>query len=171
VAPEPRLIPLARAHLLREFPNLSNAQWRITSPFDRAYNCFAWAAGECQRRWEPGIDYWPRGVSVDLTMECFLQAFATLGYHPCESVSYEIGFQKVAIYSESFMGAELPTHMARQDLFGRGWLSKLGDLEDIRHRNLSDLDGDQYGRVTKILRRSVLKAVTLRTKALLIKSN
>lgn len=32
-----------------EFPHLAATGYRITSPATRAYNCFAWAAGEDDR--------------------------------------------------------------------------------------------------------------------------
>ncbi len=50
--------------------------------------------------------------------------------------------------------------MARQRLFGWGWLSKLGDWEDIYHSKLEDIEGDvsalagQYGIVVQVLRRT-----------------
>jgi hypothetical protein len=50
--------------------------------------------------------------------------------------------------------------MARQQLFGRGWLSKIGDWEDIIHPELQNVEGETrpiyrgYGTVHSILRRS-----------------
>jgi hypothetical protein len=47
------------------------------------------------------------------------------------------------------------TQLARQHLFGKGWLSKLGDFEDIIHPKLSDIEGStdpyayEYGVVVK----------------------
>jgi len=55
--------------------------------------------------------------------------------------------------------------MARQRLFGLGWLSKLGDCEDIYHRKLEDVEGDtsvtaqQYGKVVLVLKRSWWSAI------------
>jgi hypothetical protein len=46
--------------------------------------------------------------------------------------------------------------MARQRFFGRGWISKPGELEDIIHRDLSDIEGDMavnmmtYGQVSQV---------------------
>jgi hypothetical protein len=160
VAPEYRLHWVARANLEILFPNLSNSQWEIRSPIDKSYNCFAWAACDTRIRWEPSPDnYWPEGVSREYGLDSFMQGFAVLGYNACADAEYEFGFQKIAIYSESYMGEEWPTHMARQDIFGRGWLSKLGDFEDILHPNLTDLEGGSYGRVVRILRRSRLTAI------------
>lgn len=42
--------------------------------------------------------------------------------------------------------------MARQ-LPNGNWTSKLGTLEDIEHRALSAVEGNDYGNVVRILRR------------------
>lgn len=152
----------ARVAVEQEFPNLQNVQWRLRSPMDRGYNCFAWAACDNTQRWEPSPDwYWPisnRAYSVD----CFIEGFATLGYKACDDPIYEFGFQKIAVYAVPlFMGVRnFPTHMARQHVFGRGWLSKLGDLEDITHPTLEGLSNDLYGRPVQYLRRSWWAALT-----------
>lgn len=104
------------------------------------------------------IAYWPPSVPKDETVECFVQAFATLGYKPCKEPTFEFGFQKVAIYA----GEDgIPTHMARQHFLGTGWLSKLGDLEDIVHPELRSVQGrteplpaEGYGAVVQILKRT-----------------
>ena len=81
------------------------------------------------------------------TVQCFVRAFETLGYKSCEHGRVEFGYQKIAIYVESDF---TPTHMARQTLFG-GWLSKLGDLEDIFHKRLEDVEGPTYGKAITFL--------------------
>jgi hypothetical protein len=89
-------------------------------------------------------------------VDYFIEGFKLLGYEPCERPDFEFGYQKVAIYAND-AGA---THMARQHFSGNGWLSKLGELEDIRHRRLEDVEGDmsayagKYGRVSQVLKRS-----------------
>lgn len=161
----PKFRPAAcvRRDLESVFPNLANAYWSIKSPFNDAYQCIAWAACDTTRRWWPvPPDYWPPNAPIDDTVACFVKAFATLGYEPCDSAAFEFGYQKVAIYADNDMTA---THMARQHFFGRGWLSKIGDLEDILHRELRDVEGDpdptveSYGRVVQILKRSWWTAV------------
>jgi hypothetical protein len=91
-------------------------------------------------------------------VESFVQAFATIGYGPCLGGEFEFGFQKVALYVDD---DGVPTHMARQHFVGRGWLSKIGDWEDIVHSELKNLEGrtepeprQGYGRVGKYLKRS-----------------
>jgi hypothetical protein len=155
----------ARQQLHRDFPGLATANWRVKSPIDTDYQCIAWAACRTDRKWWPWDDtryYWPPGfrkfpilspVPVDSFVEMFERRF---GYRPCRSSAFEFGYQKVAIYANSLE----VTHMARQHFFGLGWVSKLGDAEDIFHLQLTDLEGDiaptarQYGRVAQILKRS-----------------
>jgi hypothetical protein len=150
------------------FPNLIGAQWEIASPFDTQYNCIAWAACETHRRWWPAIypplggdlDHWPPGIPREETIPCFVLAFRTLGYEPCGNGNFWFGHEKVAIYADREL---TPTHVARQRLFGGGWLSKLGDYEDIYHRQLRDVEGDisplstEYGTVVQYLKRSWLR--------------
>jgi hypothetical protein len=158
---------LATPFLYRDFPNLRYARWRIRSPFDDEYQCIAWAAWYVDRRMWPHEDYswFPgaplfQGIDKEATPEYFVAGFATIGYMPCMSRSFQLGFQKVAIYAND-VGV---THMARQRALG-GWSSKLGDWEDIYHAKLEDIEGDisamanQYGRVVQVLRRSWWSAI------------
>ncbi len=155
---------VVRADLERAFPSLASVRWSAKSPYDDRYQCIAWAACRTDRKWWPVGDFpqppsdahWPL-ESLDASVGAFVQAFATLGYEPCEDASFEFGHQKVAIYAND---DNMVTHMARQEFFGRGWLSKPGDLEDILHPDLENIEGDpspisnEYGRVRQILKRS-----------------
>lgn len=139
-----------------EFPNLSATGYRVTSPVPRAYNCFAWAAGESERWWNPlepeNPYYWVEGVPTKLTLAAFIQAYGTLGFVPCERSELEEGFEKIALYATP--DGE-PTHAARQLSNGK-WTSKLGRWEDIEH----ELDGlvcEMYGAVRQVLKRPVVK--------------
>lgn len=107
---------------------------------------------ELQHRWDPNSYYWPRGVPREVTMEAFIQAFRTRGYEVCENSNLEPGFQKIAIYADK---AGDPTHAARQ-LENGVWTSKMGDYEDIEHKNLECLR--DYGIVVKYMRRPRLEA-------------
>jgi hypothetical protein len=147
------------------FPNLKNTPWSIKSPWNDSYKCIAWAACRTDVIWWP-VDgdpqtYWPPGAPLDDSIHAFLQAFARLGYAPCDNPDFEFGYQKVAIYATSDGRVK---HMARQHFLGRGWLSKCGSLEDILHANLQCIEGDpsrweealgrSYGQVKQILKRS-----------------
>ncbi|NER37656.1 MAG: hypothetical protein F6J93_27455 [Oscillatoria sp. SIO1A7] len=135
-----------------EFPRLAATGYRITSRASRLYNCFAWAAGENDRWWNPleseNYYYWPDGVPAELTLDAFIQAYGTLGYEPCDSADWEEGFEKIALYTTP--DGE-PTHAARQLPSGK-WSSQLGRWEDIEHE-LDGLTGEMYGSVKQILRR------------------
>jgi hypothetical protein len=165
VAPLFRTASAAHAQLEQEIPSLATTEWRIRSPFNDTYQCIAWAASRTDRKWWPWDHpefYWPPGFpklqpGSLVPASYFVEVFdRQLGYQPCQSASFEIGYQKVAIYANG-LGV---THMARQHFFGRGWLSKLGIEEDIFHLELKDVEGDiapmawQYGRVVQIMRRS-----------------
>jgi hypothetical protein len=154
-----------RADLQTQFSKLANTEWYIKSPFDDAYQCIAWAACYTDRvMWPSASPYWwfPNpllplaAIPEEASVDSFIRGFKLLGYEPCNNRSFELGYQKVAIYAND-LGV---THMARQHFAGRGWLSKLGGWEDILHRNLEDVQGDmsaiarEYGEVVQILRRS-----------------
>lgn len=116
------------------------------------YNCIAWAAGAVGQWWWPGdpaATYWPAGVSRVETVTAFREAFAILGYAPCNSADLEPGVEKVAVFAEA---AGIPTHAARQLPSGR-WTSKLGRLQDIEHA-LVDISGSAYGTVVLLMGRS-----------------
>jgi hypothetical protein len=137
----------------RAFPSLTPENHSFESPADKRYNCIAWAAGETARYWWPdSMDqaYWPPGVPREETIEAFVQAYATLGYVPCDSADLEPGFEKTAIYAS---GAT-PTHAARQ-LPSGVWTSKLGPQEDIEHTTPEAVEGPEYGKVAVVLRRPV----------------
>lgn len=125
------------------FPKLASAVWSIKSPRDDRYQCIAWAACRTNIRWWPVHGYkqyhWPPDATFDDTVDAFVEAFATLGYHKCTSRQFEFGYQKVAMYVSH---ERRVLHMARQHFFGHGWLSKCGDLEDISHAELESIEGD-----------------------------
>jgi hypothetical protein len=142
-----------------EYPNLASSDYRITSPRNPEYNCFAWAAEEDDRWWSPTSEdyYWPEDAptawDTATALETLIQTFALSGYKPCDSADFEPGIQKVAIYIDS---NGMPTHMARQLSEGR-WTSKLGGWEDIEHE-LAGVEGmNAYGSVYIILGRSTLE--------------
>jgi hypothetical protein len=160
VAQQWRSLAEVRADLENRFPHLQGSAWKPKSPLDDDYNCFAWGGCDSTQRWEPSFYprwYWPIAWR-ELSIPNFIEAFATLGYRPCAlNSSFEFGFQKIAIFADE---EQTPTHIARQHLLGLGWLSKLGDLEDIFHRGLHDVRGDtspqseEYGAVVFVLKRN-----------------
>jgi hypothetical protein len=135
----PQLHP---AHCVGGFSNIS-----------RQYNCFAWAASESSRRWEPDqwfLYYWPDGVPREYTTDAFIAAFQTVGYQVCNSGDLEDNTEKIAIYTNQF---GRPTHAARQ-LENGNWTTKFGHLEDVEHINLVCLCGPAYGNVQVFMKRA-----------------
>ena len=139
-----------KKELMRRFPNLKAGCFRIASQPTLQYNCIAWAAGTNERWWEPlRWAYWPPGlVKSGGTVRHLVLAFEAVGFLTCANGDVELGFEKVAIYSDG----EGYTHAARQLENGR-WASKLGDLEDIEHNSLNDVAGGDYGAVVGFMRR------------------
>jgi hypothetical protein len=160
-------------HFHNLFPGLIASKWSIKSPYDDTYQCIAWAACHTNVKWWPGYGtpqpYWPPEANFNDSVDAFVQAFATKGYKPCTDRAFEFGYQKVAIYATNDRKA---LHMARQHFFGKGWLSKCGNLEDILHADLESIEGDpspviaalgrSYGKVDTILKRTWWSAVVHR---------
>lgn len=69
-----------------------------------------------------------------------------------EDVDYNC-YEKIAIYVDD---SGDPSHAARQTSSGK-WTSKIGELEDIEHGSLSDLEGEAYGTVAQIMKRPRMK--------------
>jgi hypothetical protein len=133
----------------KEFPRLTSTNHRITSPASPDYNCVAWAVGDTDHWWQPGV-FWPvPSPPDDFGIGTLEQALAALGYLDCEGNQLlEDGFEKVAIYGSNLFY----THAARQLPSGR-WTSKLGRDVDIEHDSPDDVAGGIYGEVVQIMRR------------------
>ena len=70
----------------------------IGGPHPR-YNCYAFAAGENSKRWEPdpsGQCYWPPGIPRNYGVAAFGSAYGTLGYQPCADGGRIPGYEKIA---------------------------------------------------------------------------
>jgi len=136
------------------FPRLAASDYEITSEESRDYNCIAYAAGDCLRKWEwtpfplPGY-YWPPQASPGESMEALQSALESVGYELCDDPGREDGFEKVALY----VGSDGTwSHAAKQRHDGQ-WSSKLGTWEDIRHENLMDVGEGDYGIPHSYMRR------------------
>lgn len=145
-------LAIVNSRLCAIFHQLEPAAYRWTSLDTIQYNCLAWAACDSSKRWDRPPDYyWPSGIALDWTIENVVAVLATVGFKPCESLGREWLYEKVAIYSDPSTGEA--THFARQRVNG-WWTSKLGDLEDIEHRDLSQLEGSAYGYATHAVKRT-----------------
>jgi hypothetical protein len=99
---------------------------------------------------EPPFSFWPVGVKREETIASVIEAFATLGYESTSSSgNHEPDFDKVVIFASR---EGIPTHMARQ-LPDGSWTSKLGQLEDIAHADVTGVGGSDYGEAVAFLRR------------------
>jgi hypothetical protein len=87
-------------------------------------------------------------------VEAAVRLFEAQGFVVTDDPGWESGYDKVAIYgADSPPGArKVYTHAARQ-LEGGTWSSKLGKLHDIEHKQLSDLESPDYGRVVQVMKR------------------
>jgi hypothetical protein len=134
-----------------EFPNLSLSDYTITSCATPKYNCVSWAVGDIGRKWVSGAVvkgyYWPPGVGDDDLPDQWAEIFRRHGYEETDDRSYEVGFEKIAIYADS----EGASHVARQIQDGK-WSSKLGNLSDIEHAHLEVLE-ETYGKVDRVMKR------------------
>jgi hypothetical protein len=139
----------------QNFPRLTPENHRSTSPASLEYNCVAWAAGDTEHWWQPGV-FWPTQTPTgEYGISALEDAFKSLGFDNCDSDGLESGFEKVAIYGNNF----LYTHAARQLADGK-WTSKLGKAEDIEHDAADALAGGIYGEVVEIMRRPRLKSAS-----------
>ena len=96
---------------------------------------------------------WPEGVKREERLECFAEAYGTLGYQACGDGTLEPGCEKVAIYARD----GVPTHAAKQLPDGR-WKSKLGSWEDIEHQSLKAVEEYVYGRAVMYMKRRLAAA-------------
>ena len=78
-----------------------------------------------------------------------MEAFRVLGYEECDDGSLEDEYQKIALYADD---SGTPTHAARQ-LADGAWTSKLGELADIVHATVDDVNGPLYGAPVQFMRR------------------
>jgi hypothetical protein len=146
------------AYLEERFPKLRPGLYQIKSPRDPQYNCFAFAANDKQHVWQytgPGRlggYFWPTEVKGDSLEDC-VRVYELLGFQVCETAEFEPQTVKLAIYVDR---VGVPSHVARQTRQGT-WKSKLGIRgKDIEHASLELLegsDGDEYGRVAKLLKK------------------
>jgi hypothetical protein len=141
-----------------DFPNLTPHNHRISSPPTSEYNCIAWASGDTEHWWQPGLHWLPVDApDDDFTLEALEKVFAELGYKSCEmDTSLEQGFVKVALFAE---GGVIYTHAARQLPDGK-WTSKLGKGEDIEHDTPDNVAGGAYGEVMGIMRKQIAAGET-----------
>jgi len=138
----PEIDPDAVNAARRFAPSLrDSATWDPQSPRDPEYNCFAWAARDSERWWDPpgtaDWAYWPHDLPTWETLENYKRLYELEGFQGCDDATLSEGVEKIAL----FVGPDgAPSHAARQLPTGR-WTSKLGKGIDLEH-DLDTLDGD-----------------------------
>lgn len=143
-----------KRRLIQAFPKLKlDKKFKITSKSNPSYNCIAWAyhvdnswmwpnTGEYE--FLDGIHFWPSAEIMDCDVQNFIDAFKLKGYELCENSSFEVGYRKIAFYTQN--GTSVCTHAARQ-LSDGNWTSKLGVYNDICHGTPEAIESDLYGKV------------------------
>jgi hypothetical protein len=140
------------------FPQLgTDNRFKITSDDDPDYNCIAWAlVYDNQYIWPNNLAldgiYWPNHLPRNETIETFIELFRFHGHEICDSAEVERGFRKIALYVDADMNCK---HAARQKQNGL-WYSKLGKENDIVHSTPESLEGQIYGRVHCIMKKSTV---------------
>jgi hypothetical protein len=152
------------AHKEQKYPNLRTHGYRVTSETTeykyQKYNCVALAAdGDFTIWWEPSTlnskpvkrpgRYWPDGIATDGSVESYVKLYELLGYQKCDSGKLELLYEKIVIYG--YTPEEAFSHVAYQ-LYS-GWISKLGDMEDIKHRTPEALVSEDYGDIKVFMKR------------------
>lgn len=109
----------------KDFPKLESIGYARTSEPEDC-NCIAFAVGDKRKWWWPSgseDEYWPLPIPTEITQQSFADAFATVGYVPCENGDAESGFDKIALYGLEVADVR---HAARMDSGSEKWKSKLG---------------------------------------------
>lgn len=142
------------------FPGLQkDSDFKLTSKATAKYNCIAWAYNRDDCWMWPntglpdyidGINYWPDNRILPATVNNFIEAFKIKGYEVCSGFQHEEGYIKIALYAHP--GTDECTHASRE-LRNGFWTSKLGEREDVQHRDPTTIEGDIYGEVRVIMRR------------------
>lgn len=120
----------------------------ITSPYDKRYNCAAWAIGDKGHFWDQ-LNWWPPIAEFGERIDDLAATYAHFKFSPCGlDDTLDPGYDKIAIFGE---GGEWK-HVCKQCEDGRWW-SKLGRSEDVKHA-LRDVEAQpDYGVLSLILRR------------------
>jgi hypothetical protein len=140
------------------FPLAPRFSIGVDSPQTPRYNCLAWALRRDDLPIWPDPEEetsWPVGWVRNDSVDSIIALLEHVGFveSPNGKGMLEAAYEKIAIYAEG----DTPLHVARQDSDGI-WKSKLGILADIWHKTPFVIESKDYGRVVKIMRRSLAAA-------------
>jgi hypothetical protein len=148
-------VAMATSRVEDMFPSVPPSAIKIDGKDDPDYNCFAWACGATNQFWFPHRGYMYHWPAIEETTADDIDNFDVLfldKLHGEEVVdqTYEPGFVKLALFTDTTEGEIYATHLSRQLPSGE-WGSKLGSGYLVRHgTNIHDLDYGHYGNVEKI---------------------
>ena len=164
MARSPKIVIDDPEQFYKDFPQLTTANHRPTSPATDEYNCVGLAIKDVDNWWWPKSYpdarmgarpvQWMLPYDADETRREsiveMLKALATRGFSPCENGEIEAHLEKIAIFGVG----ERVTHIATlpRNRHGR-WKSKMGDNVDIEHE-LRAVEGPPYGIFLMFLSRS-----------------
>src|SRR5215813_14618584 len=92
-------------YLEERFPKLRPEPYRVKSPRDPKYNCFAFAANDIQHIWQytgPGKlggYFWPEAIKGD-SLEDLIEVYRLLGFQLCDKSDFEPDLVRIAIYTD-----------------------------------------------------------------------
>ena len=161
-----RSIEQIKEEFYQYFPDLRrDSKFDITSPETDIYNCIAFAMGFEDRRvdYSPEIEghWWPPIPVCDEKPSSLVEAFRFMKFIECEDGSIEEGYDKVALYKvkEGYnqFGIWEPEHWthASKIVDVNECHSKMGEMNDIHHRDGDVFAGTIYGEIFQYMKRPI----------------
>lgn len=153
----------------RHYPQIRSHGYKVSSDTtehkSQKYNCVAFAAGGDTKFWWEGSTFnskpvkkpgrfWPDGIDTDDSIETYVKVFESVGYSVYKGkiedcVKFELFCEKIIIYGYP---EQAFSHVSYQLYFG--WIAKLGDWEDVKHKTFNALEGEYYGNVMVVMKRT-----------------
>jgi hypothetical protein len=135
-------------------PKLKNNKWKIINTNKNLddFNCFSFAIDVYNEWSRANCKLWHNPNDRYATVKNYIEFYSTYNYKICENDSYELDYEKIAIYSNN----NFVTHACKQ--FGDMWRSKLGSNVIIEHKLewLSGTDSENYGEIAAIMKRKLI---------------
>lgn len=126
----------------------------IESNFDiQDYNCIAYVLNIFDMWCGPSTISWPNEILPrSAKLDNYIKFFELNGYTTCENASYEIEFDKIALYVDNNVCVK---HAAKQ--YKDRWRSKLGANQIIEHDLdwLTGNDFSNYGKIGIIMKKKI----------------
>ena len=133
------------------FPNLRDEGFTVIDPPSDMYNCIAYAAGDTSQWWDhTPRRYWPSYATRSERIESLQEVFVGLGFEECYDVTFQFGYQKIALYEDKGTWEHATTQIPNQ-----AWRSKMGRGPVIEYRSPESLSDGPYGNPMVYMRRVV----------------